>query len=63
VHTEQNGQHLSEVTRLVTDLLLFRRIRKKKRRQMRVQAQAGLRRGIADCYAGRLLTREEMWRD
>jgi predicted transcriptional regulator len=45
------------------DLLLFRRIRKKKRRPLRVQALASLRRGIADCRAGRLLTREEMWAD
>lgn len=45
----------------MTDLLLFCRIRSKKRRQMRVQALASLRRGIADARAGRLLTREEMW--
>lgn len=43
------------------DLLLFWRIRSKKRHQMRVQALASLRRGIADCHEGRLLTQEEMW--
>lgn len=47
----------------MTDLLLFRRIRRKKRRQMRVQALVSLRRGIADCHAGRLLTAAEMWTD
>lgn len=47
----------------MSDLLLFWRMRNKKRRQMRVQALVCLRRGIADCHAGRLLTREEMWSD
>lgn len=45
----------------MSELLLFRRVRKKKRRQMRVQAVISLRRGIADCHAGRLLTQEAMW--